>query len=106
MQKFYLNFIRYLTVLSACWFEAWSQSKTVTGVVKAAEDGSTIPGVNVVEKGTNNGTITSVDGKYSINVDEGATLVFSFVGYKASEVPVGAQSTVNVSLGVRCNSPF
>lgn len=99
MQKFYLSFIRYLAVLLVLVSsQAWSQGKTVTGVVTAADDGSAIPGVNILEKGTNNGTISSTDGAYSINVNEGAVLVFSFVGYKATEVAVGNQTTVNVSL--------
>jgi TonB-dependent starch-binding outer membrane protein SusC len=76
----------------------YSQSKVVTGVVKASDDGSPIPGVNILEKGTNNGTITSSEGTYSISVGSEAVLVFTFVGYKAQEVPVGSQSTVSVSL--------
>lgn len=77
---------------------AWSQSRTVTGKVTSQDDGSGIPGVNVVEKGTNNGTSTDVEGNYTLNVSEGATLVFSFVGYTGQEVAVGNQSTINVSL--------
>lgn len=99
MTKFYLLLSRYLTVLLLLiTFSAWSQSRTVTGKVASQDDGSGIPGVNVVEKGTNNGTVTDVDGNYSINVNEGATLVFSFVGYTGQEVAVGSQSTINVSL--------
>jgi TonB-dependent starch-binding outer membrane protein SusC len=100
MTKFYL-LIRYSAVLLFLLLlssEAWSQGRTVTGKVTASDDGSAIPGVNIVEKGTNNGTITSVDGTYSIAVSESATLVFTFVGYKPKDVPVGSQSTVNVSM--------
>ncbi|HEY5747108.1 MAG TPA: TonB-dependent receptor [Chryseolinea sp.] len=99
MTKFYLCVSRYLTVvLVLVTSVAWSQSKTVTGKVTSKEDNSALPGVNVVEKGTSNGTITSVDGDFSITVGSNATLVFSFVGFKAQEVPVGDQSTVNVSI--------
>jgi iron complex outermembrane receptor protein len=70
----------------------------VSGKVTAADDGSAIPGANILEKGTSNGTITSIDGAYSITVNEGAVLVFSFVGYKSTEIPVGTQTSVNVSL--------
>jgi len=77
---------------------AWSQTKTVTGKVTAADDGSALPGVNILEKGTSNGAITTVDGTYSITVNEGAVLAFSFVGYQTTEVPVGNQTTVNVAL--------
>ncbi len=72
--------------------------QTVTGKVTAAEDGSGIPGVNVLEKGTTNGTVSDADGNFRISVGSNATLVFSFVGYATQEVAVGSQSTVNVAL--------
>lgn len=75
---------------------AWSQG-TVTGKVIASDDGSPIPGVNVLVKGTNSGTVTDGDGNFSINAASDATLVFSFVGYKTQEVTVGSQSSINVS---------
>jgi TonB-linked SusC/RagA family outer membrane protein len=77
---------------------AWSQTKTVTGKVTAVDDGSALPGVNILEKGTSNGTVTSVDGTYAITVKDGATLVFSFVGYQSKEIAVGTQSSITVSL--------
>lgn len=79
---------------------AWSQGRTVTGKVTAVDDGSSLPGVSIVEKGTSNGTVTGADGNYSITVGDNATLVFSFVGYKTQEVAVGTQTTLNVSLAV------
>jgi TonB-dependent starch-binding outer membrane protein SusC len=99
MTKFYLSFSRYLTaLLFLVTTVAWSQSRTVTGKVTSADDGSGLPGVNVVEKGTNNGTVTDVDGNFSVNVADNATLVFSFVGYASQEVVVGSQSTININL--------
>lgn len=99
MTKFYLCLSRYFTALLIFISTmAWSQSRTVTGKVTSADDGTGIPGVNVVEKGTTNGTVTGVDGNYSINVSENATLVFSFVGYTTQEIAVGSQSVVNVAL--------
>ena len=99
MTKFYLCVSRYLAVvLVMVTSVAWSQSKTVTGKVTSTEDGSTLPGVNVVEKGTSNGTITDSDGNYSITVGPNSTLVFSFVGFKAQEIVVGAQSSVTVAI--------
>lgn len=101
MTKFYLSISRLLTVLlmlTGLSVAAWAQGRTVTGKVTSSDDGSPIPGVNVVEKGTSNGSITSVDGTYSLTVQEGATLVFSFVGYKTTEVAVGTNSAVNVTL--------
>ncbi|HTE34409.1 MAG TPA: TonB-dependent receptor plug domain-containing protein, partial [Chryseolinea sp.] len=100
MTKFYLSLSRYaivLFVLAATLANA--QSKTVTGRVTASDDGSSIPGVNIIEKGTSNGTVTDVDGKYSISVGDNTTLVFSFVGYTTQEQVVGTQSAINVILG-------
>jgi TonB-dependent starch-binding outer membrane protein SusC len=105
MTKFYLSFSRYLTaLLILVTTMAWSQSRTVTGKVTSADDNSGLPGVNVVEKGTNNGTVTDTDGNYTINVGGDATLVFSFVGYASQEVAVGTQSTLNVALGADVTS--
>src|SRR5690349_15711066 len=74
------------------------QASTVTGTV-SDEVGSPLPGVNVIVKGTSNGTTTDADGKYSLRLeaDQAAgTLVFSFIGFKPQEVPVGGQSKINI----------
>ena len=74
------------------------QQPQVTGTVTDA-DGQPMPGVTVIVKGTTTGTITQGDGTYQIsNVPEGATLVFTFVGMQTQEIPVGNQTTINVSL--------
>lgn len=70
----------------------------VKGTVYDSGNGETIPGVNILEKGTNNGAITDLDGKYTISVSENATLVFSFVGYMTQEVTVQGQNTIDVRL--------
>jgi TonB-dependent starch-binding outer membrane protein SusC len=99
MTKFYLYLSRYLAVLLLLvTATAWSQSRTVSGKVTSSDDGSGLPGVNIVEKGTNNGTISDASGSFSLTVGSNATLVFSFVGYKPSEVVVEAQTAVNVVL--------
>src|SRR5690606_13386843 len=74
------------------------QSRQVTGKVISTEDGSGLPGVNIIEKGTSNGTITDLEGRYSLRVAEGAILVFSSVGYITQEIAIGANSTINVSM--------
>ena len=72
--------------------------KSVTGKV-TDQSGGSLPGVSVVVKGTTNGTITDVDGKYSIsNIPENGTLQFSFVGMKMKEVQVEGKPTINVVL--------
>jgi TonB-linked SusC/RagA family outer membrane protein len=105
MMKFYLSLSRYLVVFFV--FAAGlanAQSKTVTGTVTSADDGTGVPGVNILEKGTSNGTVSDADGKYSINVSDNSTLVFSFVGYSSQEVPVGGQSTISVALALDVQS--
>lgn len=76
-----------------------AQEVTITGTVTDAGDGTTIPGVNILVKGTYQGTTTDIDGKYRINTPRsGAVLVFSFIGYTSQEVPVGNQTVINVTL--------
>ncbi|APU67687.1 MAG: TonB-dependent receptor [Christiangramia sp.] len=76
---------------------AFAQEKTVTGTV-LDDEGLPLPGVNVIEKGTNNGAQTDFDGNYSISVGEGSTLVFSYVGFSPKEVVVGSANSYNVTL--------
>ena len=74
------------------------QQKTVSGTV-TDEKGEPVPGVNVVIKGTTKGTITDVDGKYTISdVPDNATLEFSFIGMQTQDVIVGNQSVINVTM--------
>src|SRR5258706_4255086 len=98
MTKLYLFIRRYLAVFLVCGSVAALAQQAVTGKVLSADDKTSIPGVNIVEKGTSNGTVTDADGNFKINVGSNATLVFSFVGYASHEVPVGSQNEVNVTL--------
>jgi TonB-linked SusC/RagA family outer membrane protein len=78
--------------------EAWAQERTVTGVV-TDDTGSSLPGVSVIEQSnTSNGTVTDSEGRYSLSVKEGAVLVFTFIGLKTQEVPIGDRSTVDVTM--------
>lgn len=72
-------------------------SKTVTGKVIDSQEGP-LPGVNVVIKGTMQGTITDVDGNYKIQAAAEDILQFSFIGFQTAEIPVGNQTTINVTL--------
>ncbi|WP_425389605.1 SusC/RagA family TonB-linked outer membrane protein [Ekhidna sp.] len=72
--------------------------RTISGKV-TDESGEPLLGVNVVIKGTTNGTTTDLEGNYRLQVEEGATLVFSFVGFETQEITVGASSTIDVALG-------
>jgi len=73
--------------------------RTVTGTVSAEEDGTPVPGVNVIVKGTSTGTVTDIDGKYQIGVpDQGGVLVFSFIGLTTEEIEIGSQSIINMAM--------
>lgn len=71
--------------------------KTISGTV-TDPNGEPLPGVTVIVQGTNNGTITDLDGKYSITAAQGSTLVFTFIGFDNQVVQVGAGSTYNVKM--------
>ncbi len=88
MTKLYLPLSKKLAVLLLTLITsvAWSQTRTVTGKVTSADDGSALPGVNIIEKGTSNGTVSDADGGYSITVKENATLIFSFVGMASQKL--------------------
>ena len=72
--------------------------QTVAGLVTNAQSGEPIPGVNVVIKGTSQGTVTDVNGTYSIQASASEVLVFSYVGSATQEVPVGSQSKIDIKL--------
>lgn len=72
---------------------------TLTGKVISSEDQSPVPGVNILIKGTSNGTITDVNGVYTINLEtSNETLVFSFVGFASQEVSVNGRTQIDVTL--------
>ena len=71
--------------------------REVTGTV-TDESGSRLPGVSILIKGTQRGTTTSNEGTYSISVPDGATLVFSFVGFVSQEIHVGNRTNIDVTL--------
>ena len=75
---------------------ATQQAKNVTGYV--GDSSGPLVGVTVLEKGTTNGTVTDLDGRFSLSVNTGATLVFSYVGYVTQEVRVGSDSNYSVTL--------
>lgn len=76
-----------------------AQNITVTGVVIGADDSYPLPGVNVVVQGVSGqGTITDFDGKFSISVPQGKSLVFKYVGYKDKVVQIRSAAPLNVVL--------
>lgn len=94
MKAFFIHLILFLSA-----FLAYGQQRTITGTVTDASDGTTIPAVTVLVKGTTRGTTTDLNGFYSLKVNEtDKTLVFSFMGKKTLEVALGKSSVINASL--------
>lgn len=90
-----------LTASLALVASAYAQERTVSGKVTSTEDGSSLPGVNVVIKGTTNGTVTDADGSYKLNVPSASSsLVFSFIGLQTKEIAIGDRAVVDVSLAL------
>ncbi len=74
-----------------------AQQITVSGTITDSEDGTTLIGVSVIKKGTTQGSTTDFDGKYTITVEQGSTLVYSYIGYNEQEM-VAAQETIDIIL--------
>ena len=96
MKKNMLMIIALILFVSAI---SVAQDRTITGQVTSADDGSGLPGVNVLLKGTTTGTITNPRGAYSITVPaKGGTLVFSFIGFTTQEIALGISNKVDVAM--------
>ena len=96
MKDFLLLSFSFVLVLNV----AQAQERTVSGKVTSSEDGSVLPGVNVVLKGTTNGTVSDSNGSFKLSIPGGdGTLIFSFIGFLTQEVSVGDRSVVDVSMG-------
>lgn len=94
MRKFLLVLFSFVFALSAL-----AQERTISGKVTSADDGGGLPGVNVLLKGTSNGTVTDAEGNYKLAVPAtGGTLQFSFIGYTTQEVAIGERSVIDAGL--------
>ena len=86
-------------LFNICAVVANAQQQTITGVVTDSQTNEAMPGVNVVVKGTTIGTMSGIDGRFSLPVsDPNTILVFSFIGYTSQEVPVAGRSNITISL--------
>ncbi|MBR5080956.1 MAG: carboxypeptidase-like regulatory domain-containing protein, partial [Bacteroidales bacterium] len=77
-------------------FAAIAQSIMVSGKVVSSDDGYGLPGVTIQVKNSSNGTVTDMDGNYSLNADSKDVLVYSFVGYKTKEIAIKGKNKINV----------
>ena len=105
LKNFYKDFFcrkHFYSLITAlcCSLAAFSQQPvTITGTVLDSLDAATLPGVSILVKGTTNGTQTDLNGKFSINVDPKAELIFRYIGYNEKTVIVGNQTNITVRLG-------
>ncbi|MCF0072130.1 TonB-dependent receptor [Dyadobacter sp. CY261] len=101
----FLPLVIVFLLLSSMVIASGPKDKTVKGRITDSENGSALPGVNIIVKGTSQGTSSNSEGNYEIIVnDNSAVLVFSFVGYEKLEVPVGERASVDVTLKVDSKS--
>ncbi|MCX6268422.1 MAG: SusC/RagA family TonB-linked outer membrane protein, partial [Bacteroidetes bacterium] len=77
---------------------AYAQTTNVKGTVISKDDNQTIPGVNVLVKGTTHGVVTDIDGRYAIQAEKKDVLVYSFIGFQPQEIIVGEQKEINIVL--------
>ena len=94
MRRVLTSFIFSVLILAT----AMGQERTITGVVTAADTDQPLPGATVLVKGTATGTVTDINGEYSIQAGSEDILTFSFVGYISQDIPVGEQTEINVLL--------
>jgi hypothetical protein len=92
------KFIAIIGIICLGLGNIFAQTVRVSGTVTGAADGLPLPGANVFIKGTTTGVVTDVQGKYVIDVPGDATLVFSFVGMTAREIPMDGRREITVAL--------
>lgn len=96
-----LTAITAVAILTGLSFAATAQQTLkVNGTVVSAADNSALPGLTVVVKGSTVGTVTNIDGKYTIDAPADGVLQFSFIGFTTQEVPVGGKTTIDVTMQV------
>ena len=99
LSKIKVPFLGLLWLMLSVSMVSFGQTQTVRGVVTSAPDNEPVPGALVLIKGTQKGSVTDIDGTFSIDANPGQILVVSFVGYTTKEVPVVAgQTNLNINL--------
>ena len=91
--------ILFVISCASIWNSLLAQDRTITGKVTSVQENDPLPGVNIRLKGTTRGTVSDVNGEYSLSVPEsGGVLIYSFIGFTSKEIEIGDQSVINVSL--------
>lgn len=93
-KRFLLTFLCVLLLV----YQGFAQSVRITGTVTSAEDGETVPGATVLVVGTGNGTITDVEGNFSLNAASSDSIRVSYIGYETVVLPVGNRTQINITL--------
>ncbi len=91
-------YFRWLLGIICIFSTTITAQTTIKGTVKSSDNGDFLPGANVLVKGTAKGTTTDFDGAYEISASSSDVLIFTYIGYVAQEVPVGAKTTIDVVL--------
>src|SRR5690554_10666 len=86
------------------YHQAAVQVVNISGTVTNADDGTSLPGVSILVKGSTTGVSTDIDGRYSISAERGSVLVFSFIGMVPQERAIGAESVIDVVLQAEAQS--
>lgn len=98
MKNMYANFFAMLGLLFGLSITSWAQELEISGKVTAAEDGSGLPGVNILIVGTKSGATTDINGDYKLKAISGTVLEFRFLGYTTERRTVGAELVINVAM--------
>ncbi|NLZ94502.1 MAG: TonB-dependent receptor plug domain-containing protein, partial [Bacteroidales bacterium] len=93
----YFKKLPLLLLLIITPFCVFSQTRTISGKITDLNN-ETLIGVNVIEKGTTNGSVTDIDGHFSVNVPSNSTLLISYVGYISQEIPIEGKTSFNIVL--------
>lgn len=83
---------------------AFLHAQTITGTIKSGSDGGTLPGVSILVKGTNIGTVSDMDGNFSLQAAPQSTLIFSYIGYLTQEIAIGSQTVLDVTMSESAES--
>ncbi len=94
--KRHIQLLLLLLATIPCLQQAYAQDQTITGTVTSADDGLGMPGVNILLQNTSQGTITDIDGNYSLAAAPTDTLVFSYIGFKQQIIPIEGRSVINI----------
>lgn len=99
MKHYYLNFkLVGLCMFAMLTFQFANAQQVITGAITDSETGEGLPGVNILVKGTTTGTVTDLEGNYSVSANEPDVLVISSVGYRSQEIVVGNKSVIDIRL--------